>query len=137
MSLKERHDDSQRILVIGDDAASALIARELDADVQFVGLEEQVVRRVEGDVSRTLYLEDKTELELADAPDAAIVATSVDSLNLLYAQRLSVTWGLSDIVARVNDPQYHETFTSLGFDTVCAATTVSESLTESYTRLMA
>lgn len=136
MSLTERQKgENRRTLVVGDDAVGVLAARQAPGTVTFVGLNEQVLQRVDDAVSASVVVDPQRFEPPTESIDAAIVATKVDSLNLLYAQRLRVDGGVSDIVARVCDPHYESAFADIGVDTVCTAREVSDSLVETSSRL--
>lgn len=130
----EQRSESGRVLVVGSDAVGVHLARALPAETTFVGLDDRVVERADSSVARAVRA-DPRRFDVADTgADTAIVATPTDSQNLLYAQRLSLADGVSTVIARVNDPQYHDVFAAIGADTVCGASAVSESLSDTYTR---
>jgi hypothetical protein len=133
----QRDDGDGKTLVVGSDPAGALMVESLSGPVQFLGLSEGLIRRVRSDVEETAVLPDPQSLTgVADDITAAIVATPVDSLNLLYARRLRADHELSAVVVRVTDPRYRDVVDDTGFDTVCTAPAVSESILETYTRVV-
>ena len=128
-----RDSTSDAVLVVGSDTVGVRVARSLPAAVTFAGFDERGVERVGPTVEESVVVDPRTHVPDGDT-DVAVVTTPKDSLNLLYAQRLRVSTDVSTVLARVSDPQYHEVFDSLGIETICASTAVSESLCDTYER---
>jgi Trk K+ transport system NAD-binding subunit len=79
-------------------------------------------------------------LERAGVADGStvVVATPSDSRNLLTAQLVRTGFDVSDIVVLVNAPDRFDLFEEVGYETICATTTLSDgvvgSLREKTTR---
>lgn len=131
----EPETDNRTTVVVGADHAAVLAAGQLPGEVQFLGLSEKVVRHVESEVDHATILSDPACIDgVVDGVDAAVVATPSDSRNFLYAQRLRVDTGVSDVVVRVTDPDNRAVFADLAVEPVCTATHASDSLVEAYER---
>jgi Trk K+ transport system NAD-binding subunit len=129
-----RRAEDRRVLVIGSDAVGVRVAEALPVEPTFVGFDERTVERVGNAASESVVVDTERFDVPADEYDTALVTTAEDSLNLLYAQRLRVDNGVSDVVVRVSDPQYHDAFAALGADTVCATSAVSDMLCDTHAR---
>lgn len=125
----------QQVVVIGSDPIGAEVARNLGRDVVFLGLDRDITRRVAVEVQDAEYLTNMNQFSPPEKVDAAVLATARDSANLLAAKRLELE-NNADILVRLNDPAYQETFADLGVETVCATTDLGETLAEKYTRIV-
>lgn len=138
LSRPSHEGDQQAVVVVGADPIAAVTARRLPGKVQFLGLSEGLVRRVADDVDTAAVLRDPQRLTgVDDAVDTAVVATPDDGLNLLYTQCLRVEHGVSDVVVRLNDPDNRDALANLPVESICTATSVAETLGETYARVVA
>jgi trk system potassium uptake protein TrkA len=64
----------------------------------------------------------------ADGADLFFALTEGDNRNILAAQLANETFGVPDVVAKVNDPVRAEAYTTLGINTICRTTILVEGL---------
>lgn len=130
----ERTAQDRSVLVVGSDAVGVRVAEALPVEPTFVGLDERTVERVGNAATESAVVDSERFDVPAEDYGTALVTTPEDSLNLLYAQRLRVDNGVSNVVVRVSDPQYHDAFAALGADIVCATSAVSDVLCDTHAR---
>jgi trk/ktr system potassium uptake protein len=64
----------------------------------------------------------------AEGADWFFALTEGDNRNILAAQLANETFGIQEVVAKVNDPVRAETYTTLGISTICRTTILIEDL---------
>jgi len=134
-SKKDSSDSgSEDVIVIGDDPVGIEVVSNLKRVKRavFVGEDGQIVNRLEGyaDVAKRVDSENSLDYTAGSDISSAVVATSSDSRNLLFAQRLRIDAGIEDIVVRINHPQHTEAFASLSVETVGVSEVVGSALVE-------
>lgn len=121
-------------LVIGDDAVGISIIRHLDPaeTVIFIGRDDEFFHCAEEHAQKVIETSRISEFikEIDTIPDSAVVATSQDSQNLLFVQRLSIEFGIEEIVVRVNVPQNIEVYADLPVALIDATDIVGSALAQ-------
>lgn len=130
---------SRGTLVVGDDPVgnSAVSHLAQRGDVIFVGMGDSGVDPADEHAQSTLEIDQVTDLfrgEIDVALDAAIIATSQDSQNLLIVMHLQQEFDFEEIVVRVNDPQYIDAFADLSVDLIDVADIVGAALAQKLDR---
>lgn len=119
------------VYVLGGGTVGAAVARRLQSDGHAVALidesyEPSDVLTSEGNPTDAAVM---AEAGLADA-STVIVATPVDSQNLLAAQLARTRFDVDRVIVRTNDPDRTELMTDGGHVSVCATTALSDALVD-------
>ncbi|WP_137283693.1 NAD-binding protein [Halorussus salinisoli] len=116
---------SQHALVVGGGHVGRTVASHLsdDYDVTFVSRNRQVVERTTRGGVTTHHVEeiDANALAEANAVEAslAVAASADDGINFLASQLLRTTFGVENVVIRVDDRENLDSFDDLDVETVC------------------
>src|SRR5688572_1428590 len=89
--------------------------------------------RLPSDFPRAAVRGDGTDEDIlrragAEGADWFFALTEGDNRNVLAAQIANETFGVRDVVAKVNDPVRADAYTTLGINTICRTTILVETL---------
>ena len=116
-----------RVIIVGCGRVGAGLAERFARagnDVTIVDLRTEAFSRLEPDFPGRAIRADGTEedvlrrLDTADA-DMFFALTEGDNRNVLAAQLAIETFGVQQVVAKINDPVRAEAYTALGLATIC------------------
>ena len=117
--------------ILGGRYLGSAVARRLRADGYTVCVVDGSYDRSETPGLRGDPADIRT-LEAAEVGSAStvVVATGSDSRNLLIAQLVRASFGVTNVVVLVNTPDRLEMFTEAGHDPVCATSALSDTLVD-------
>ena len=120
--------------VISDDSVGIFLAERLALHVNtiVVRADDETAASTErvGLEIRQADVTDPRSLALAGLSDAelVIVASESDARNILLAQILRTTFGVTDVVVRLTDPRNANAFEDIDVETVCMASTLTDAI---------
>lgn len=128
---RDREDEPDTYVILGDKRLGTAIARELRADghaVRLIDVSPTGPDRPEQQGGLT----DSERLREAGVGTAStvVVATRSDSRNLLVAQLARAHFDISRVVVLANDPDRFDPIAAAGHDPVCATSALSEAIVD-------
>ena len=122
-----------KVVIVGCGRVGAQVATALDRQghaVSIIDMQTSAFRRLAPDfsgraITGTGIDEDVLRSAGISEADAFIAVTNGDNRNLMAAQIAKVIFGVDKVAARVYDPERAETFRSMGIETICSTTTMS------------
>ncbi len=131
-----------RSIIVGCGRVGAGLAESLEQaghDVAIIDVNSDAFNRLPSDFRGRAMRGDGTDEDVlrragAEGADRFFALTEGDNRNVLAAQLASETFGVRNVVAKVNDPVRAEAYTALGLATICRTTMMVEAL-EAYSGL--
>jgi trk system potassium uptake protein TrkA len=125
-----------RVIIIGCGRVGAATAVELDKRgdvVTLIDLNPRAFERLPADFSgRTVRGNGADEDVLQDAEakmaDVVMALTEGDNRNVMAAQLAKHVFGVPRVIAKINDPLRARAYRTLGLETICRTTILSEAL---------
>jgi trk system potassium uptake protein TrkA len=125
-----------RALIVGCGRVGAGLADRLARaghDVTVLDTSTDAFARLPGDFPGSAIRGDGTDEDIlrragAEGADWFFALTEGDNRNILAAQLANETFGIGEVVAKVNDPVRADAYTTLGINTVCRTTILVETL---------
>jgi trk system potassium uptake protein TrkA len=125
-----------RVIIIGCGRVGAATAVELDKRgdvVTLIDLNPRAFERLPADFSgRTVRGNGADEDVLQDAEakmaDVVMALTEGDNRNVMAAQLAKHVFGVHRVIAKINDPLRARAYRTLGLETICRTTILSEAL---------
>jgi trk system potassium uptake protein len=116
-----------KVIIVGCGRVGAGLAERMSReghDVTVVDVEGSAFNRLEADFPGRALRGDGTDEDIlrragADEADMLFALTEGDNRNALAAQLASETFGVGQVVAKINDPVRAQAYTSLGLATIC------------------
>ena len=116
-----------RVIIVGCGRVGAGLAERLARagnEVTIIDVSSEAFARLEPDFPGRAIRADGTDEDVlrragTDGADMFFSLTEGDNRNVLAAQLASETFGVRDVVAKVNDPVRAEAYTTLGMATIC------------------
>ncbi len=126
-----------RVIIIGCGRVGATTAAALDQQgdhVTVVDVDQRAFNRLPSSfagatVRGTGTSEDIQRSAGAEMADLVMALTEGDNRNTLAAQMAKHTFSVPRVIAKINDPVRAEAFRSLGLETICRTTLLSDALT--------
>jgi len=125
-----------RVVIVGCGRVGAGLAERLARgghDVTIMDVSTDAFARLPSDFPGSAVRGDGTDEDIlrragAEGADWFFALTEGDNRNILAAQLANETFGIQEVVAKVNDPVRAETYTTLGISTICRTTILIEDL---------
>ncbi|CAN5737392.1 hypothetical protein BH23CHL7_BH23CHL7_03390 [soil metagenome] len=116
-----------RVIIVGCGRVGAGLAERMAREghqVTILDLESSAFNRLEPDFPGQALRGDGTDEDVlrragTDGADLFLSLTEGDNRNVLAAQLASETFGVKQVVAKVNDPVRAQAYTDLGLATIC------------------
>jgi trk system potassium uptake protein TrkA len=116
-----------RVIIVGCGRVGAGLAERMARDghqLTIIDLESSAFNRLEPDFPGQALRGDGTDEDVlrragTDGADMFFALTEGDNRNVLATQLASETFGVKQVVAKVNDPVRAEAYTTLGLATIC------------------
>lgn len=127
-----------RAVIVGCGRVGAGLAERLARaghEVTIVDVSSDAFRRLESDFPGQAVRADGTEEDVlrrlgTDGADMFFALTEGDNRNVLAAQLASETFGVKQVVAKINDPVRAEVYTMLGLATICRTRLMVDALAQ-------
>lgn len=127
-----------RAVIVGCGRVGAGLAERLARegnDVTVIDTETQAFGRLESDFPGQTVRADGTDEDVlrrvgTDSCDWFYALTEGDNRNVLAAQLASETFGVANVVAKINDPVRAEAYTQLGLATICRTRLLVDALAQ-------
>jgi trk system potassium uptake protein TrkA len=125
-----------RAVIVGCGRVGAGLADRLSRgghDVTILDTSTDAFARLPSDFPGAAVRGDGTDEDIlrragAEGADVFFALTEGDNRNILAAQLANETFGIREVVAKVNDPVRADTYTTLGISTICRTTILVEAL---------
>jgi trk system potassium uptake protein TrkA len=116
-----------RVIIVGCGRVGAGLAERMSRDgheVTILDVDSSAFKRLEADFPGQALRGDGTDEDVlrragTDGADIFFALTEGDNRNALAAQLASETFGVGQVVAKINDPVRAEAYTTLGLATIC------------------
>lgn len=121
---------NQYVIVVGCGRLGALLASRLSSlgsSVVVIDREQAAFENLSTDFSGFRVAGDAAELDVLrqariDRAQCLLAVTSYDNLNLMVAQVAQAVFGVSKVMARVNNPSREAVYREFGIETICPTT---------------
>ena len=123
-----------KIIIVGCGRVGAGLAAQLSQDghdVSVLDVSQEAFRRLPPDFPGQALRGDGTDESVlrragADGADWFLALTEGDNRNILAAQLANESFGIADVICKVNDPERAQAYSTLGVNTVDVTPTVTQ-----------